>query len=471
VEPLGIIAGIAAQYGIKQVIGALTGSNTVGDVASELFGALSASTEQIDKRLARVEELLHEVLDQQFRIAYKRGFSYLAEASRPGRAKTDRQADLERARDSLISASSAARDSLQSALAERLQALACVALEDTAAADGCRQRLEVAIGEVVEQAHTMHTSPWNVAQSAVEQGHYGSRSQLQAWFSSDDPRRDRAAADIRRAASDTMSIAAELLHDVSALCRILEVPERAVPRSLAADSLRNGELIVDAVLGVPARMAGLECTIIECAAIPNPTWGVEVRALAELRPLVTRRAAGRVTMGIGSRDDSYTATLDLDMPPLPRAGVTYERSGEAVRLTVTEHITVEEPVWVNVCISGLRFATSVPRSALGVPKHGTSPVPGLSADDLRALETSVAAAPGAKTIGLRFVTCPHCNHRFATLLSAPRCPSCGKVAAAAGGDTARTQFVTCPHCNYRFATGGDLPGVYCPSCSKYTTIH
>jgi len=127
VEPLTAIAMIAAKYGVSQVVGALAGKDDLGDLASELLGALVASEDQLSEQLAGIGRQLDEVLEQRYSATLGAGLRTLLDAG----TATDphvRAAELTRARDQFRDAGAAARSPIQIAVAERYVALCAIAL-------------------------------------------------------------------------------------------------------------------------------------------------------------------------------------------------------------------------------------------------------------------------------------------------------------------------------------------------------
>ncbi|MFJ9786070.1 hypothetical protein ACIRSS_41325 [Amycolatopsis sp. NPDC101161] len=143
-EPLTAISVIAAKYGVSQLVGALSGNDDLGSLASELLGAVTASEDRLSGQLARLGGQLDEMLDQRYTTALSAGQRTLRDVA----AAPDppaRQAEWTRARDLFRDAAAAARSPLQEAVAERYVALCFVAL-------GWPEAARTAMGEVSRAA-------------------------------------------------------------------------------------------------------------------------------------------------------------------------------------------------------------------------------------------------------------------------------------------------------------------------------
>lgn len=72
-EPLTAITLLAGQYGIRQVVAALTGNQEASALAGEIFRQLSASEDHLSSHLIHIEERLDQVLEQPYEIAIGAG--------------------------------------------------------------------------------------------------------------------------------------------------------------------------------------------------------------------------------------------------------------------------------------------------------------------------------------------------------------------------------------------------------------
>ncbi|HEU5472733.1 MAG TPA: hypothetical protein VFV67_18960 [Actinophytocola sp.] len=147
-EPLTAVTMVAAQYGLEQLIGAITGNPGLGNLTAELLGALSASEDRLGVRLAAIESRLDEVLEQSYITAIGSGLRTLVDAGTAIDPKI-REDEFLRARDIFRDASASARSKLQIALAERYLLLCAFALGRDDAARNALARLNSAAFETV----------------------------------------------------------------------------------------------------------------------------------------------------------------------------------------------------------------------------------------------------------------------------------------------------------------------------------
>ncbi|MEV6909281.1 hypothetical protein [Amycolatopsis sp. NPDC051071] len=139
-DALTAIALLVARYGVQELVGALTGRQEFGSLASELFGALAASESRltdrladVERRLAGVEQRLDEVLEQPYQHGLNAGLRKLLTVG----VTTDphlRAAELNGARERFEEAAAAARSPLQTAVAERYVMVCALGLGHHAAA-------------------------------------------------------------------------------------------------------------------------------------------------------------------------------------------------------------------------------------------------------------------------------------------------------------------------------------------------
>jgi hypothetical protein len=175
-EPLTALAVIATKHGVAGLVGALTGDQTLSELAVELVGALAESENRLAERLAGIEQRLDEVLEQPYSIAIGTGLRTLLDAGRTTDASL-RTEELNRARDTFRGAVASARTSLQTAVAERYLALCAVALGRQETARTALEQLNVAaFGALLD------------AVDAAGQAHAQARKQIEGttWFRRDE---------------------------------------------------------------------------------------------------------------------------------------------------------------------------------------------------------------------------------------------------------------------------------------------
>ena len=142
-EPLTAITLLAAQYGIRQVVAALTGNQEMSALAGEMFRQLSASEDRLSSHLTHIEEQLDQVLEQPYKTAIGAGARGLLDviATKDSRA---RRQDLMQARERFRDATAAAQSQLQRAVAERYLLLCAIALDRKGAAKTALAQLNCA---------------------------------------------------------------------------------------------------------------------------------------------------------------------------------------------------------------------------------------------------------------------------------------------------------------------------------------
>ncbi|MGV9362052.1 hypothetical protein [Amycolatopsis sp. NPDC003731] len=125
VEGLTAIALLVGRYGAQQVVGALTGQQELGTLASELFGALATSENrlssqlaEVERRLADIEQRLDEVLEQRYEHGITAGLRKLLTVAMTTDSRL-RADELIGACERFEDAAAAARTLLQTAAAER----------------------------------------------------------------------------------------------------------------------------------------------------------------------------------------------------------------------------------------------------------------------------------------------------------------------------------------------------------------
>ncbi|MEU8981383.1 hypothetical protein [Streptomyces sp. NPDC048309] len=187
-EPVTVTT-LLAQYGVRQLVGALGGNPALGDLAAQLFGVVLASENRWSEQLAGIERRLDEVLEQRYSTAVGSGLRTLVDAGAATSPQV-RQDELHRARAFFTEAVGSARSHLQTALAERYMLLCALALGRDEAAGTALDRLNAAAFE---------------AAVASGQVYAGNGTQERRWSSGN--RRQ----DTRSAAEEAARIAVQLL--------------------------------------------------------------------------------------------------------------------------------------------------------------------------------------------------------------------------------------------------------------------
>lgn len=204
-EPLTAITLLAGQYGIRQVVAALTGNQEASALAGEIFRQLSASEDHLSSHLIHIEERLDQVLEQPYEIAIGAGTRGLLDvvATKDSNA---RRKDLRQARERFRDATAAARSPLQRAVAERYLLLCAVALHRQDAAKTALARLNyAATTAALEVDDTMHNADGIARRYLEERGEARGRGK--------DRRLTARAGELRRGASEAARVVANLLSE------------------------------------------------------------------------------------------------------------------------------------------------------------------------------------------------------------------------------------------------------------------
>jgi hypothetical protein len=222
-DPFTALLVIAASHGASALVQALGGSTQWSSLAGDLVKALDDSESRIVEHLTEIELKLDELLEQRYNVAVGSGLRYLLDAI-PARSPS-RVHDLDRARDQFIEAQSAARSSLQRAVAERYLVLCSLGLKRTEAAMSAQTRVEgLAMTAALEAAAIVgRPVPQQVAALMRREG-------FSVWHLADRDRRSRdAQLQVWTAADDTISISAQLLGEAAMLAPAVGLPPRAAP--------------------------------------------------------------------------------------------------------------------------------------------------------------------------------------------------------------------------------------------------
>ena len=216
-EPLTAITLLVAQYGIRQVVAALTGNQEMSALASEVFRQLSASEDRLSSDLARIEEQLHQALAQPYETAIGAGARGLLDvvATRDSPARRE---DLMQARERFRDATAAARSPLQRAIAERYLLLCAIALNRQDAAKTALGQLNyAATTAALEVDETVHNAD-RIARRYLE-------DHSQARGFGRDRRLAERAEGIRREASEAAQLVMNLLSEAALFGQTLGQPQ------------------------------------------------------------------------------------------------------------------------------------------------------------------------------------------------------------------------------------------------------
>ncbi|QRP50119.1 hypothetical protein [Amycolatopsis sp. FDAARGOS 1241] len=203
-EPLTAIAVIATKYGVSAVIGALTGKEELGGVASEIVGALVESEDRLGEQLSGIERQLDEVLEQRYTAAVGAGLRTLLDASTTRDAGV-RTAELNRARDLFRDAVASARSPLQVAVGERYLALCALALGRVEAVRTALTLLDKAALEALVGAMPL-VGPQAYERAREQVGGSGFRSRREQ-------RIEELGSDLVDAAAEVMDLALSLFDE------------------------------------------------------------------------------------------------------------------------------------------------------------------------------------------------------------------------------------------------------------------
>ena len=301
-EPLTAITLLAAQYGIRQVVAALTGNQEASALAGEIFRQLSASEDRLSSHLNHIEEQLDQVLEQPYETAIGAGARGLLDVVATEDSKARRK-DLMQARERFRDATAAARSSLQRAVAERYLLLCAVALgRPDVAKTALGQLNREATMAALDVVDTMHDA-YDMARSYLED-----RGEARGFGK--ERRLTTRAGEIRHGASEAARVVANLLSEAGVVGQTL------------------GQTQPPAISAVPpeprfslGRSRGM------WQVVPNSPGPVRVGAFIvtwdrfELSgpTLADVRAASRYRVGTGyTRDVQVDVKIEAD-PPLTRS--------------------------------------------------------------------------------------------------------------------------------------------------------
>ncbi|HUC24156.1 MAG TPA: hypothetical protein VMA73_15720 [Streptosporangiaceae bacterium] len=213
---------IAASHGASALVQALGGGTQWSSLAGDLVKALDDSESRIIEHLTEIELKLDELLEQRYNVAVGAGLRYLLDAI-PARSPS-RAHDLGHARDQFIEAQSAARSSLQQAVAERYLVLCSLGLKRTEAAMSALTRVEgLAMTAALEGAAIVGVAGTPQAAALMQREGFSLR------HLADRDRRSRVESQVWNAADDTISISRQLLSEAAMLAPVVGLPPRAAP--------------------------------------------------------------------------------------------------------------------------------------------------------------------------------------------------------------------------------------------------
>lgn len=214
------IVTVAGKYGVKVLAEALSGNPAVGDVAADLFSALTRTENRLAERFTEIESQLEELLEQPYGVALGTGLRTLLDIN-PLQEPKSRQPEISTARIFFKQAASAARTDLQEAVAERYLLLTAVMLGDAWAAQQAFDRFDV----LTTEALLTYTK---TNEDAQKQG--SARAKATPWRS-----RDQAASAANSDASlSRQMMVVNLFTETATLAELVGYPQRAqfLPRKV-----------------------------------------------------------------------------------------------------------------------------------------------------------------------------------------------------------------------------------------------
>ncbi len=247
VEPLTALLMVAASYGASALVKSLGGGPELSSLSGDLVKALTETESRIDERLAGIELKLDELLEQRYSVAIRTGVRFLLDAVQA--AAPSRTHDLNRARDSFIEAQSAARSSLQEAVAERYLLLCLFGLQRSELVTQAVIRMEGLAMKAAFEA--MFRTEYNREQAAALMQREGSSLRHPAT----PDRRRRAKLQVKGAALDTISYASRLLGEAAMFAQVAGLPPRVTPplEAIADSTLVEGAYMRGGTMVTPRR--------------------------------------------------------------------------------------------------------------------------------------------------------------------------------------------------------------------------
>ena len=323
VEPLTALLMVAASYGASALVKSLGGGPELSSLSGDLVKALTETESRIDERLAAIELKLDELLEQRYSVAIRTGVRFLLDAVQA--AAPSRTHDLNRARDSFIEAQSAARSSLQEAVAERYLLLCLFGLQRSELVAQAVIRMEGLAMKAAFEA--MFRTEYNREQAAALMQREGSSLRHPAT----PDRRRRAKLQVKGAALDTISYASRLLGEAAAFAQVAGLPPRVTPplEAIADSTLvegmynaRGGGIVVPRRPNVPDK-GYWTFTIMSGETLRIGPLSVQIR------PGPARRARRqRHDLGFSGTPDPTREHVRLELAwPLPPLSVEVSTGG------------------------------------------------------------------------------------------------------------------------------------------------
>ena len=202
-EPLTAIILLAAQYGIREVVAALTGNQEMSALAGEVFRQMSASEDRLSSHLTSIEVRLDQVLEQPYETAIGAGQRGLLDVVGTEDSRARRE-DLMQVRERFRDASAAARSPLQVAMAERYLLLCAIAL-------GRQDAAKTALGQLNRAATTAALDVYDTMRNAVGMAHRGLEQRGEARGFGSGRRLDERLGEIRHGAEEAARLVENLL--------------------------------------------------------------------------------------------------------------------------------------------------------------------------------------------------------------------------------------------------------------------
>jgi hypothetical protein len=220
-EPLTALLALAAAHGASSVVKSLSGSDALGSLSGELVKKLAETESRIEERLAGIESVLDELLEQRYAVALGSGVRFMLDAI-PASAGT-RAHDLDRARAAFVEASAAARTTLQQAVAERYLLLCALALGRAELVATVLGKVESLALAAALEAMVLTERSRDAAAALMRRDGIAARR-----FGGGD-RRIEAQKRVKAAALETVDLSARMLAEAAALGPLYGLPAGLAP--------------------------------------------------------------------------------------------------------------------------------------------------------------------------------------------------------------------------------------------------
>lgn len=313
-EPLTAITLLAGQYGIKQVVAALTGNQEVSALAGEIFRQLSASEDHLSSHLTHIEERLDQVLEQPYETAIGAGTRGLLDVVATRNSKARRK-DLMQARERFRDATAAARSPLQRAVAERYLLLCAIALDRRDVAKTALVQLNYAATTAALEVDDTMRNADSIARSYLEE-----RGEAKGFGKY--RRLDARAGEIRDGANEAARVVANLLAEAGVVGQRLGQTQ---PPSISTPEQRSR---VGAAAPTPATFAySLAQFTARWRVVPNGPGPVRVGTFVVTWDRYELSGPAQRSPTVGTRlfpMYRYTSNVQVDVkieadPPLKRS--------------------------------------------------------------------------------------------------------------------------------------------------------